>query len=206
MEVLKDLLRLLHPFMPFITEEIWGALPTEGFLMKDCWPAGEGTRYPEEIRKVEMVKNVVKAVRNIRAEVEAAPGKALPLTIVAAGREGEDIAEMSGLIAKLANLSAITAAESREGIPEDAVSAVVSGAELFVPLAELVDIEAELARLAKEKERLEGEVARCEKMLANPGFTGKAPAEKVQAERDKLADYKDMLSKVEERLAQLAKA
>ena len=212
--VLKDLLRLLHPFMPFITEEIWGYLPHEKregegttcYLINDQWPTYRKDRtFAEESRNVAMAHEVIRSVRNIRAEVEAAPSKALHAILVVDEENEDHLRAVESHIKKLANVTDITYQIDTAGVGEDALSAVITGAQIYVPLEDLVDLEAEAERLGKEKDKLTAEVARGEKMLSNPGFVNKAPAEKIEQEKAKLADYKEKLAKVEERLAALGK-
>ncbi len=210
--VLQDLLRMLHPFMPFITEEIWGSLPhleenpenPENFLIKDHWPQyAEERTFPEETAHIQMAREVIRAIRNLRAEVEASPARKIHAVIAADEATVAAIQLVESHICNLANVEDVTYQAGDANAPEGALSAVITGAQIFVPLQDLVDMEAEKERLGKEKKRLEGEVARSEKMLANPGFVNKAPEAKVQQEKDKLADYKEQLAKVSEQLAAL---
>ena len=208
--VLKDMLRLLHPFMPYITEEIWTYLPKSEptkdnpncFLIKENWPVyDEALTFAEESEKLEMAMSIIKSIRNIRAEAEAAPGKPLTATIVF-GEGKEDIVKAGErYIKKLANITEITFTGTKEGIPADVMSAVVDGAEIFIPLDDIIDYAAELERLQKEQKRLEGEVKRVKGMLSNPNFVSKAPEKKVNEEREKQVKYEEMLAKVVERLA-----
>jgi valyl-tRNA synthetase len=200
--VLKDLLKLLHPYMPFITEEIWRFLPgNEGYLIADSWPVyNEAKTYTEESAVIEKAMEVIKAIRNIRAEAEASPGRKLSAVILAEGEAAQQIASGERYVRSLANITDIKITADKAEIPSDVMSAVITEAEVHIPLDELVDFEAELERLTKEKKKLEGEVKRGEKMLSNEGFISKAPEAKIQQEKDKLANYKDMLAKVEERL------
>ena len=207
---LKDMLRLLHPFMPFITEEIWSFLPKDGtgavndtFLITDALPVFREDRvYEKESHNVAMAQDVIRAIRNIRAEVEAAPSKAVELFLIPGSSEDkESLQTVEEHIRKLANVSEVVYLADHEGLPGEVMSAVITGAEVFVPLEDLVDFAAEIERLTKEKAKLEGEVARSEKMLSNPGFVNKAPEAKVQQEKDKMADYKEKLAKVTDRLA-----
>ena len=202
--VLKDLLRLLHPYMPFITEEIWQFLPgTEGtFLIAEPWPVyDEGKTYEEESAVIEKAMEVIKAIRNIRAEAEASPGRKLTAVIKAEGAAAQTIEAGQTYVKNLANITDIKITASDDDVPAEVMSAVITEAEVHVPLDELVDFEAELERLTKEKKKLEGEVKRAKGMLSNEKFVSKAPAEKVQEEKDKLANYEDMLAKVIDRLA-----
>ena len=207
---LKDMLRMLHPFMPYITEEIWTYLPKEtdpdnpeGFLIKEKWPVFvPEEEYEKESAVLSAAMEAIRAIRNIRAEAEASPKKKLTAFIVA--KEAREKLEAGRrYICDMANITEITFADDRKDVPENVMTAVIDGAEIFIPLDELVDFEAEKERLAKEKKRLEGEVARTEKMLSNPGFVNKAPEKKIAEEKEKQAKYKDMLEKVCERLSMI---
>ncbi|MBQ1401610.1 MAG: valine--tRNA ligase [Firmicutes bacterium] len=206
-KTLKDMLRMLHPFMPYITEEIWTYLPKENdpdnpdnFLIKEKWPVySEDKKYEKETAVLQTAMEAIRAIRNIRAEAEASPKKKLTAVIVAKeARERLEAGER--YIRDMANITEITFADDRSETPEDVMTAVIDGAEIFIPLDELVDFSAELERLTKEKKKLEGEVARTEKMLSNPGFVNKAPEKKIAEEKEKQAKYKDMLEKVCQRL------
>ena len=207
--ILKDMLKILHPFMPFITEEIWGALPGNEntnedpakFLMKTLWPSYKNEElYPEETKKLEMAMEIIRAVRNIRAEVEVPPSKKLSLVILSYGTAMETARSGERYIKKLANITNISFIEDKEDIPEDSMSSVTGGAEIFIPSDDLIDYDEETARLTKEKNRLKSEVQRVEKKLADPGFVSKAPKEVISKEKEKLTKYVSMLDKVCERL------
>jgi valyl-tRNA synthetase len=204
---LKDLIKMLHPFMPFITEEIWSYLPkTEGFLMKADWPLyHEELDFPEETATLEMAMSAIKAIRTIRLEADAAPSKKLTAIILA--EEGSRAALQAGAryIKKLANITDISFITDKSDLPEDVMAAVIGGAELFIPSDELLDYDLELARLRKEQEKLQMEVSRVKGKLANEGFVAKAPAKVIEEEKEKMAKYEDMLDKVTERLAAVEK-
>jgi len=204
---LKDLIKMLHPFMPFITEEIWSYLPkTEGFLMKAQWPVyQQDLNFPEETATLEMAMAAIKAIRTIRLEADASPSKKLTAIILA--ETGSEAALRAGAryIQKLANITEITFIKDKNDLPEDVMSAVIEGAELFIPSDELLDYDLELARLRKEQEKLQQEVSRVKGKLENTGFVAKAPAKVIEEEKEKMAKYEDMLSKVTERLAAVEK-
>ena len=207
---LKQLLKLLHPFMPFITEEIYGFLPRSEeeskFLINSNWPVySEERPFEEEAAKVELAMETIRAIRNIRAEVDASPAKKLNATIVTSEAGHESFKVVEGAIKDIGGLLEITFQTSKENLPEDVMSAVISGAEIFVPMDELIDYAAEEERLTKEKGRLESEVKRSEGKLANEGFVNKAPAKLIEEEKKKLEDYKEMLSKVVEQLETVKK-
>lgn len=205
---LKDMLRMLHPFMPYITEEIWTYLPKmgseassgNGYLIKETWPEyDDAFEYPEEVSVLETAMEIIRAVRNIRAEANASPGKKLS-AVVAAGGNMDKIRVGARYILDIANITDIKFIFDKREAPKDAVTAVINDAEIFIPLDELVDFEAEFTRLAKEKKRLEGEVKRSDKMLNNPGFISKAPEKKINEEKKKKIQYEDMLAKISDQL------
>lgn len=209
--VLRDQLRLLHPFMPFITEEIWGVLPeveaTEdnpyGLLIRSNWPVyDEANCYEEAVFRINTAMDIIKAVRNIRAEADAAPSRKLNL-IIRTESLVDVIPMIEDYIKNIANVTGITVTGYDGAAPDDVMSAVIDGAEILVPLDELVDIEAEIERLEKEKKKLEGEVTRVEKKLSNQGFVAKAPAAVVEEEKAKGEKYKEMLENVTARLESL---
>ena len=213
-KVLKDMLRLLHPFMPYITEEIWAYLPKEeasadnpdNFLIKESWPIySEELAFPEETEKLEMAMAVIKSIRNIRAEAYAAPSRKLTAVILCADGKEPVVRAGERYITKIANITDITFAASKADVPEEVMSAVVAGAEIFIPLDDIMDYEAELDRLRKEKKKLEGEVKRVVGKLSNEGFIKKAPEKVINEEKAKQVKYEEMLAKVCDRLAVVEK-
>ena len=210
---LKNMLKLLHPFMPFITEEIWSFLPhgeeqadnPENYLIKSNWPKYSlACVFPKAEKTIEKAMEAIRAIRNIRAEAEAAPSKKLRAVILASGSDKETLTAGKEYIMNLGNITQITFAENKEDVPADSMSAVIAGAEIYIPLEDLVDFEAEYERLSKEKKRLEGEVKRVEGKLSNQGFVSKAPEKVVNEEREKMVKYKEMLEKVTARLEMVA--
>ena len=147
----------------------------------------------------------IRAIRNIRAEAEAAPSKKLTAVIFAEGEKMEAIKSGERYIKDLANITDISFVTDKAGVPEEVMSAVINGVEIFIPLDDLVDFNAEFDRLTKEKKKLEGEVARVKGKLSIQGFLAKAPEKVVNDEKAKQEKYEDMLAKVEERLAMVAK-
>ncbi|MCR5482637.1 MAG: valine--tRNA ligase [Clostridia bacterium] len=211
---LKDMLRLLHPFMPYITEEIWSFMPKkpagkenpENFLILEKWPVFKEERtYSSEVKKLEMAMEAIRSIRNIRAEAEAAPGRKLRAVIVAEGDALSCIKAGERYIKALANITEIIFLTDKKDAPEEVMSAVIDGASILIPLDDLLDYAAEFERLTKEQKKLEGEVKRAEGMLSNQNFVSKAPAKKIEEEKEKLAKYKDMLEKVIARLALVQK-
>lgn len=194
--------------MPFITEEIWSYLPEtdDQFIMLSEFPEyKEEYKFETEVAELETAMEIIRAIRNIRAEANAAPSKELTAVIVADNESAEKIQAGERYIKKMANITDILVTDDKARVPAEVMSAVVTGAEVNIPLEELVDFKAEAERLAKEKKKLEGEVKRGEKMLSNPGFVNKAPEAKINEEKEKLANYKEMLEKVIERLEMVEK-
>jgi len=213
-KVLKDMLRLLHPFMPYITEEIWAYLPAgeikadnpDNFLIKETWPVyDEAFTFAAEAEKLEMAMAIIKSIRNIRAEVDAAPSKPLRAIILSAEGKEEVVKAGERYTKKLANISEITFIASKDEVPEEVMSAVVAGAEIFVPLDDIMDYAAEYDRLLKEKKKLEGEVKRVVGKLSNQGFISKAPEKVINEEKAKQVKYEEMLANVIDRLAVVEK-
>ena len=194
--VLKGSLQLLHPFMPFITEEVWQQLE-EGSIALSAWPQVKGVQGGEDF---ETVMELVRAVRNIRSELNVNPGKKIPAWLYV--DEDKNYGALAPLVCHLARTGEFRVAVGGEK-PAQAVSRTLGFGEVLVPLAEVVDLDQEIGRLGREETRLDGEVERLEKKLANPGFTGKAPREVIEGERAKLADYLGKRERVRERLAQL---
>ncbi len=206
--VLIDALKLLHPYMPFITEEIFCTLQSEEeSIMISKWPEYRSDRnFEKEEKDIEIIKEAVRGIRNIRTEMNVAPSRKAQVFVVS---ESEDIigafTEGKLFFASLAYASEVTVQRDKSGIAKDAVSVVIGGATLYIPFAELVDINQEVERLKKEEERLTGELARVNGMLSNEKFISKAPEAKVLEEKAKLEKYTQMMEQVKERLAQLQK-
>ncbi len=204
--VLTEALKLLHPFMPFITEEIFCTLhPEEETIMLAQWPEYRADwNYPAEEEMLEHCKDLVKGVRNVRSQMDVPPSRKAKLFIVAEDAAvRETFAANQEAYQNLAGASEVVVQADREGIGEDAVSVVIPGATLYLPLEDLVDLKKERERLEKERGRLEKELARSRGMLNNEKFISKAPEAKVAAEREKLAGYEQMMARVEERLSQM---
>ena len=207
-KVLSSALKMLHPFMPFITEEIYCTLNLEEeSIMIASWPEyREDWNFAKEEAEVEMMKEAVRGIRAVRTQLNVPPSKKASVYVVSAEAGiRETFSRSRVFFATLAHAGEVHIQEDKTGIGEDAVSAVIPGASIYIPFAELVDLEKELERLSKEQQRLRKEIARSNGMLNNEKFVSKAPAAKVQEERDKLENYANMLKQVEERLAQLRK-
>ena len=206
---LKNMLKMLHPFMPFITEEIWSFLPhgeeqadnPNNYLIKASWPEFSlSCVFPKAAKTLETAMEAIRAIRNIRAEADAAPSKKLRAVIVAEGAVLETLKDAERYIKNLANITDVTFVSSKEDAPEESMSAVINGAEIYIPLEDLVDYKAEYDRLLKEQKKLEGEVKRVEGKLSNQGFISKAPEKVINEEKEKMVKYKEMLEKVTSRL------
>lgn len=204
---LDQIMRLMHPFMPFITEEIWQHLPHEGeTVTRAAWPTrNDSLDFPKAVPAFEAVQNVIRSVRNIRAEVNAPMSKQIQLMISTSDDQVQhDLETNLSYLKKFTNASELLV-ERNMTAPEKAMSAIVTGAELFIPLADLINIEEEIARLNKELVKYTKEVERVEKKLNNPGFVGKAPAHVIEEEQAKAQDYKEKRAAVEVRISELAK-
>ena len=207
-KVLITSLKLLHPYMPFVTEEIFCTLQDkEESIMISEWPVyTEKMVFGKEEKAVETIKEAVRNIRNIRAEMNVAPSKKAKVFVVSENEEVRNIFENGKVFfATLGYASEVLIQQDKTGIDEDAVSVLIPNAAIYMPFAELVDIEKEVERLKKEKERLTKELARVNGMLANPNFVNKAPEKKIAEEKEKLENYTQMMARVEERLAHLSK-
>jgi len=204
--VLGQALKLLHPFMPFITEEIYGALvPEEESLMMSSWPVyREDWEFPYATEVIEHVKAITRGIRNMRAEMNVPNNKRTKVYIISSDSKLLTALEVfKESVKPLMLANDIILHYEKKDVADDAVSIVVPGATVYLPLEDLVDFEQERERLKKEEERLNSEIKRAQGMLANERFTSKAPADKVQAERDKLEKYTKMLEQVKERIDSL---
>lgn len=203
--VLDHTLRLLHPFMPYITEEIWSHLPTDGeTITLAAWPVADAKREaPQQVAEMELLMAMIRAIRNVRAEVNVPMSKKVEMIVKPANAETLRILENNRTyVERFCNTSSL-ALSLDAAAPEKAMSAIVTGAEMYLPLAGLIDIEQEVARLEKELKTLNAEVERVEKKLANQGFIAKAPANVIEEEKAKMADYADKRDKVIARIAEL---
>ncbi|MCM1158007.1 MAG: valine--tRNA ligase [Bacteroidales bacterium] len=204
--VLINALKLLHPYMPFVTEEIFTNLQdAEESIMISDWPVfKEEWNFAGDEKSVDTIKDAVRGIRNLRAEMNVPNSKKATVYVVSEKEEVRNIFEAAKVFfATLGFASEVMVQADKSGIAEDAVSAVIHDAVIYMPFADLVDVEKEVERLKKEQKRLEGEIKRCNGMLNNPNFVNKAPAAKINEEKEKLEKYRGMLETVEERLAQL---
>ena len=204
--VLGQALKLLHPYMPFITEEIYCTLnPQEETIMLADWPVyKEEWNFSAEEEMLAHVKELVKGIRNLRTEMDVPPSRKAKVFIISEDKAlCETFESMKKTYQNLISASEVDVQSDKAGIGEDAVSVVIPGAVVYMPLEDLVDMEKEKERLLKEEERLKKELARSHGMLNNEKFVSKAPAAKIQEEKDKLAKYEQMMATVQERLAQM---
>lgn len=206
--VLIQALKLLHPFMPFITEEIFCNLQEEEeTIMLSSWPPYEEKwNFASEEQAVETIKAAVRAIRNVRTSMNVPPSKKATVYVVSEDEDILGIFEHSrSFFATLGYAGEVILQKDKAGIGEDAVSAVIHKAVIYMPFAELVDIEKEIERLKAEEKRLNGELARSNGMLNNEKFVSRAPEAKIAEERAKLEKYTQMMEQVKARLAQLVK-
>ena len=203
--VLINALKMLHPYMPFITEEIFCNLSDEESIMISSWPEyKEEWNFAAEEKAIETIKDAVRGIRTVRTSMNVPNSKKATVYVVSDNAEIRDIFEHGKVFfAALGFASEVLVQADKTGIAEDAVSALLPEAAIYMPLAELVDIEKERERLQKEVKRLEGELARVNGMLNNEKFVSRAPEAKIQEERDKREKYTQMMNQVKERLAQL---
>ena len=188
--VLKQTLKLLHPFIPFVTEEIYSNIPgvTESIMISEYPKYNAKLNYKKETEKMNSVMEIIKAVRQIKASANAAPSKKVDLYVVTANKKL--VSDCAELVYKLAGVQSVKFIESKDEINEKVFTAILTGFELYVPLGELVDVEKEIAKLKDELIKTEEEIARAEGKLNNQGFIAKAPKQLVENEKKKLDDYK----------------
>ncbi|MDD5850026.1 MAG: valine--tRNA ligase [Firmicutes bacterium] len=204
--VLKGALKLLHPYMPFITEEIFTTIQSkEETIMTSAWPVyQDACHFPEQEKAVERIMEAVRGIRTARTEHNVAPSRKAKVIVTSEKEEVRRIFEDGKLLfAKLANASEVQTAADAKDVPEGSISVVLPDAVLYLPLADLVDVAAELARLEKEEARLAGELARSQKMLSNERFLAKAPKAKIDEEKEKQKNYEAQMEGVRRELAQM---
>ncbi len=203
--VLENLLKLLHPFMPFLTEQVYKYLPgTEGFLMLQKWPETKDEfSFTDDEQKMQGVMEIIRTIRNLRSEMNVAPSKRTRLMLLPADGWEATLLGGDGYFRRLAGASETELLTDRNAVTEKTVSAVTAAGELFIPLGDLVDFEKEIARLGKELDNLQKEMNRSRGMLNNQGFLAKAPAQLVQAEKDKLEAAEAKAKALENRIAEL---
>ena len=205
--VLTNALKLLHPYMPFITEEIYRNLTGEESIMISAWPEFKNEwNFAKEEAEVELIKEAVRSIRNVRSSMNVPPSKKAHVIVVSEKPEVRVVFEGSkAFFGTLSYASEVTVQADKAGIGEDAVSALIPDAAVYMPFAELVDLEKEIERLKKEEERLKKELARVNGMLGNEKFISKAPQSKIDEEKEKLQKYTQMMNQVKEHLSALTK-
>jgi valyl-tRNA synthetase len=204
-EVLTDSLKLLHPIMPFITEEIFQHIISgSGTITTAKWPESREDRvFEAEERKMKQVIDAIRSIRNIRTEMNVPNSRKAKIMFIPSTSEAKEaFSEGKIYFEKLASASELQFVQRNE-IPRDAVSSVIPGAEIFLPLEDLIDKQKEIERLTKEQDRLVKEVERVSSKLSNPGFVSKAPENVLNEEKEKQKKYKEMLEKVTERISSL---
>ncbi|MGM0421404.1 MAG: valine--tRNA ligase [Bacillota bacterium] len=205
--LLSQILKLLHPIMPFITEEIWHKLPgTEGSIMTQVWPVVE-EKYQNKAKQEQMsiIQDIIREIRNIRNEFKVNPGKKITAIFDTGDQNNYLTDEAVGYIIDLAGLEQLSIESSFEAKPAKAASAVVEDIDIILPLEGMIDIDKEIDRLKKEAEEVKSEINRAEQKLDNEGFVNQAPEELVQAEREKLPQYREKLEKINARIKELNK-
>jgi valyl-tRNA synthetase len=206
--VLTTALKLLHPYMPFITEEIFCNLQDEEeSIMVSEWPVyHEEWNFAKEEAAIESIKEAVRGIRNVRAQMNVPPSKKATVYVVSEDEQVRaDFEAGKVFFAMLGRANEVFVQADKTGIADDAVSTMIPKANIYIPFAELVDIEKEIARLQGEEKKLAGEIKRAQGMLNNEKFISKAPEAKIAEERAKLEKYTQMLEQTKERLAQLQK-
>jgi valyl-tRNA synthetase len=202
-EVLKVSMKLLHPFMPFITEEIYRHLHTgDESVMISEWPVYRlEWEDPDSEKKMSSIMEAVRSIRNIRAEMKVPAARKIKALFIIEDEElGTIFNKEESTFMRLSGVSGFTVSKNKSDIPDGAVSSVISGVEIFIPLEDLIDFDKELERLYKEKENLEDELKRVNGKLGNESFVSKAPAQVVEAEREKQRKYNELYTKVNERI------
>lgn len=203
LDVLEKILKMLHPFMPFITEEIYAFLPsTKEDLIVSAWPESGVYKYDEDVEKISILREAIRGIRNAKAEMDIEPFRKSKLYLLTDDdARAEVYDELKDHFANLANCTAIERIPDRDAVSDDVISVVVEKAELFLPMKDLVDYDKEAQRLKKDMEKTEAEIERAEKKLANENFVSKAKPEVVQKEREKLETHKENLKNLKERAA-----
>lgn len=203
LDALEKILTILHPFMPFITEEIYTFLPTtDGELIASAWPKSGIYRDSEAVQTVAVLREAIRGIRNAKAEMDIEPFRKSKLYILTDDDDRRDLLRsMEGHFVNLANITSIECIETRDDVSDDVISVVVEKGELFLPMKDLVDYDKEAERLSRDIEKTESEIERAEKKLANENFVNKAKPEIVQKERDKLAVHRENLENLKKRMA-----
>ena len=200
-EVFRTCLKLLHPFMPFVTSEIYNDLVNydDKDLMVSEWPKAKSEdgkfEYDFEEEIIEKIKEIIVEIRNVRSTKNIHPSKKAELILVT-NRYQDELKRAEGILLKLGFADSVKIQDNSSNISENSIHIVTDGIEVFIPLEGLIDLEEEKKRIEQERKRLQSEIERCEKMLSNPGFMNKAPQAKIDEEKEKLAKYKEMLERI----------
>ena len=200
-EVFRTCLKLLHPFMPFVTSEIYNDLVNyDGKdLMVSEWPKAKSEdgkfEYDFEEEIIERIKEIIVEIRNVRSTKNIHPSKKAELILVT-NRYQDELKQAEGILLKLGFADSVKIQDNSSNVSENSIHIVTDGIEVFIPLEGLIDLEEEKKRIEQERKRLQSEIERCEKMLSNPGFMNKAPQAKIDEEKEKLAKYKEMLERI----------
>ena len=200
-EVFRTCLKLLHPFMPFVTSEIYNDLVNyDGKdLMVSEWPKAKSEdgkfEYDFEEEIIEKIKEIIVEIRNVRSTKNIHPSKKAELILVT-NRYQDELKQAEGILLKLGFADSVKIQDNSSNVSENSIHIVTDGIEVFIPLEGLIDLEEEKKRVEQERKRLQSEIERCEKMLSNPGFMNKAPQTKIDEEKEKLAKYKEMLERI----------
>ncbi len=204
-QVLCDALKMLHPFIPYITEEIWQHIPeNETYLIRSEWPVTNASYLNEKVEaQMNLIMAAIRNIRNVRAEMDVVPSRKARVLVMAGETTRNILMTNAEYLVSLASASEVVALTSESEIPEDAVAVVIEGGELFLPLDDLIDFGKELERLEKEQKKLEGEVERVSKKLSNEGFVAKAPEKLIEEERGKQQKFEEMLSNLNERIQKM---
>jgi valyl-tRNA synthetase len=206
--VLIDALKLLHPYMPFITEEIFCNIQDEEeSIMISSWPVyKEEWNFAQDEKEIETIKEAIRGIRNVRTQMNVPPSRKAKVFVVSENDASRDAFERGRLfLQSMAYASEVAVQKDKEGIADDAVSVVLADATIYIPFSDLVDIAAEIERLEKEKAKLEGELKRSKNMLSNEKFLAKAPESKIAEEKEKQQKYQQTYDQITERLSQLSR-
>ena len=203
--VLRQTMELLHPFMPFLTEEIWQALPhAEESIVIAKWPLpSEQLWFEEALSQMELIIEVVRAIRNIRAEAGVQPQKKVEAIILSPSGKRGALEQNSQYISNLAGLGNLRLLDEETAKPDQSISAIAGGVTIFVPIAGMIDVAREKERLSKEMNQLEEEITKLQTRIESPAFTSKAPPQVVEKEKTKLESFREKADKIKERLRQL---
>ena len=204
-KVLGDALKLLHPFMPFVTEKIYKQLynKDESIMIAKYPEYSKNLEFQTEEEQIEQIKEIISGIRNVRTTMNVHPSRKSKLIFIVKPEYKNVIKESEGFIKKLGFSEEIEIVETKEKIPQNAVNVLTADIEVFMPFEDLVDLEEEKQRLQKEKEKILIEKEKTDKMLGNPGFLAKAPASKVEEEKAKLQKFNEMLENIKQRLDNL---